>query len=76
MTKYKITYSQVVSYTETINTTSFGFPIIKYKNHVNEVLDGYEELGFKTYQEAKKRAEILKNISNKKYININIESYK
>lgn len=75
MRKFKVTYSMVTSYRESFVSESFGIPRIDTKEVENEVLDGYEDLGYNSPEDALKRANELKQISNKKYTNIKIVEY-
>lgn len=75
MKKFKVTYSKVASYREDVVSEKFGIPYIETIEHVGEVLDGYEDLGYNSYKEALERANELKRISNKQYTNIKVLEY-
>ena len=76
MKKYKVCYSLFKeSEKETIISEKYGLPYINEITHKNVVYDGYEDIGFDTYEDAKNRADILAKITNRKYININIKEY-
>lgn len=75
MRKFKVTYSQIVSYNESIISEFFGTPYIKTVFHKKEIVTGYEDLGYNSYKEALERANELKKISNKKYTNIKVVEY-
>lgn len=72
---YKVTFDSIVSYKETIISEHFGTPYLKEIWHKDERLKDNCDYGFASYEEAKEHAEMLKKISNKKYVNIRIEKY-
>lgn len=72
---YKVIFDEIASYKETVISESFGMPYLKEVWHKNERFKDNCDYGFTSYGDAKKRAETLKKISDKKYVNIRIEEY-
>jgi len=70
--KYAVVYTQVTGKTAYLDIfKSFGNLVIDWKHRKETQYDGNANF-FKTSEEAKENASILKSISNKKYINVHI----
>jgi len=70
--KYAVVYTQVTGRTAYLDIfKSFGNFVIDWKYRKEKQYDGNVNF-FKTSDEAKENASILKSISNKKYINVHI----